>query len=336
MRTAQKNRLYHVVGWLSFFLYWIAYSYFNNGNFRLSIAIAFSDTFNYAVGTYLITEIFINSLLYSRRFALFLCVFVFTSCLIAASRMACYHVIGLYFNNQFPAGLGSAVYHFTTTLFIISAATSARFALDNLKSKKKIEEIEKERATSELNFLRNQLNPHFLFNTLNTVFGTIDIQNVHARNAVIKLSDMLRYQLYECNVDYIDLEKEMGYLRNYIELQKLRSNSQTVINFSVDNTIENLKIAPLILAPVVENTFKHVSKFAALENQIYITASLRDSLFILETKNTYDPLATGLQSGGVGIHNVKRRLELLYPDKFDLDIQKDAITYSVRLTIILV
>ncbi len=335
MRPTRKNILYHVAGWASFFLYWIVYSYFNNGNFRLSIAIAFSDTLNYAIGTYLITAVFINSFLYNRRFTLFLCLFVLTSCVIAVSRIACYYLVGLYFNKQFPVGLSSSIYHFTTTFFILSAATGARFALDNLESKKRIEEIEKEKATSELNFLKNQLNPHFLFNTLNTVFGTIDLHNVNARNMVIKLSDMLRYQLYECNVDRILLDKEIGYLKNYVDLQKPRFNDMTVINFAVDITKENLQVAPLILAPIVENTFKHVSRFGAQQNRIAINICFKENVLTLETKNTYDSQVGESNLQGVGINNVKRRLELLYPGKFELSVDKDELIYSVKLKITL-
>ena len=196
-------------------------------------------------------------------------------------------------------------------------------------------EIEKEKVTTELNFLRSQVNPHFLFNVMNTIYFQIDKTNADARLSIEKFSEMLRYQLYECTTDKIQILKELHYIKNYVAIQTLRMEKDSDISLTIEDMGDFL-IAPLLILPIIENAFKHVSNFKeAGKNKIHLSVKNEDSSTLLvEAVNTYDQ-SDGqkhlLQSGGLGIQNLKRRLELLYPGRHELDISKSGDTYQTIL-----
>ena len=197
--------------------------------------------------------------------------------------------------------------------------------------------VEKEKISTELNFLRSQINPHFLFNLINTIYFQIDKKNVAARASVEKLSEMLRYQLYECTSDKIEIAKELEYIRNYVSVQTLRMETGSDVQLHICTKITNCKIAPLLLLPIVENAFKHVSHFknAAL-NKIHIQLKQQDKQFVAEVYNTYDKHSEVkhlVQSGGLGVQNLKRRLELLYPGAHELHIKQSEHDFCTLLKI---
>ena len=197
-------------------------------------------------------------------------------------------------------------------------------------------QIEKEKVSTELNFLRSQVNPHFLFNVMNTIYFQIDKTNTEARLSVEKLSEMLRYQLYECTSDKIEIYKELHYIKNYVAIQTLRMEKDSDIRLIIDHDMENFLIAPLLILPIVENAFKHVSNFKEPgRNKIYLTVKKQDKFTLLmEAENTYDQSIVQkhlLQTGGLGIQNLKRRLELLYPDKYELNINKGENIFNTTL-----
>lgn len=182
---------------------------------------------------------------------------------------------------------------------------------------------------TELKYLRTQINPHFLFNGLNTIYGHIDISNQPARNILLQFSDLLRYNLYEADVDWVDLGKETNYLQNYVDLQRARSNSNVAIRLDIDVQDKSIKIAPLLFIPFVENAFKFSTRDDT--NTIRMSLVQTGNRIVFHCSNTYE--STEQEPGGIGLANVKRRLELLYKDRYTLDISKDQHTYSIRLTL---
>jgi sensor histidine kinase YesM len=210
---------------------------------------------------------------------------------------------------------------------------------------------------TELKYLRSQINPHFLFNGLNTVYGSIDMGNSLARNMLVQFSDLLRYNLYEADVDMIAIEKEIKHLRNYVALQKARSNDNMEVTLDIHYSDGNVKVAPLIFMAFVENAFKYVSREDKAINRIVI--SLRQEpggrsqepgagsqepggrgqepggkgqgvgkiYFVCE--NTFDEGESS--TGGIGLTNATRRLELLYKDRYQLEIKKKNNLYRVEL-----
>jgi two-component system, LytTR family, sensor kinase len=223
---------------------------------------------------------------------------------------------------------------FINILFWVFFIVAAKMMIDRIRSQVYIEQIEKEKAANELNFLRAQFNPHFLFNSINSIYAHIDKSNKDARSMLLTFSEMLRYQLYECNVERIGLDKELNYIRNYISLQKSRIDERIKVCYSEDNLNGNIYVPPLILITFIENAFKYVGFNECAENEIDIRlASNKGNLefTIFNTKDSF--ISKSQKSSGLGIANTKRRLELLYPGKYQLDIKDTEKDYTVLLTI---
>jgi len=182
---------------------------------------------------------------------------------------------------------------------------------------------------TELKYLRLQINPHFLFNGLNTIYGSIDRGNSSARNMLVQFSDLLRYNLYEADVDLIAIEKEAKHLRNYVELQKARSNDNLEITLDITYADPAVKVAPLIFMTFVENAFKYVSRGDKVINRIIISLKQIPGKISFECTNTYDEGEAS--TGGIGLTNATRRLELLYKGRYQLDIKAENNVYNVQL-----
>ena len=233
--------------------------------------------------------------------------------------------------------------HFKTRLydniiphfFLVIAGVAIKLISDYFRMQKRLVEIAKEKAETELNFLKSQINPHFLFNSLNSVYFLIDKNNTEARQALHKFSDMLRYQLYEVKGDQVSIEKEMAYLKDYIALQQLRTENCSV-QFNVEEGMKSFFIEPLLLIPLVENSFKHLSHFVnGKKNEIKISLSKQNGEMSFEVRNTTEgkQFHEFSNDGGIGLNNVKRRLELLYPQKHKLAISEKEGWFDVQLKI---
>jgi hypothetical protein len=186
---------------------------------------------------------------------------------------------------------------------------------------------------TELKYLRLQINPHFLFNGLNTVYGSIDMGNSLARNMLVQFSDLLRYNLYEADVDTIAIEKEIKHLRNYVALQKARSNDNMEVTLNIHYADGTAKVAPLIFMAFVENAFKYASRDDQAINRIVISLKQEPGKIDFVCENTYDEGESS--PGGIGLSNTTRRLELLYKDRFRLDIKNENNLYRVHLILTL-
>jgi two-component system, LytTR family, sensor kinase len=221
-------------------------------------------------------------------------------------------------------------------VFMITAAGAAiRFAFDRVNTMQHLEQLKKEKLQTELDRLKFQLNPHFLFNALNTINYKIDRTNQPAREILQKFSRMLRYQLYECDKNIIDIEQELWFLRSYIELQKERMNSNYRISYQGFDEVTGLQIAPFLLLPIVENCFKHVSQYTDRENEIHISCRQENSLFFLDTSNTIAE-CNGHDAGGIGMKNIRQRMELLYPGAYQMHVRQENGQYALTLQLKLI
>ncbi|MFI2742758.1 sensor histidine kinase [Zhouia sp. PK063] len=190
---------------------------------------------------------------------------------------------------------------------------------------------EKEQLKTELAFLKSQVNPHYLFNTINDIYALTQQQSEEAPEALLKLSELLRYMLRESDDRYVLLSSEINYLENVIALQKIGQKGNTYIIFEIDGTIGNQKIAPLILINFVENAFKH-GVFRNSEDPIHILISVDGRTFNFYLKNKIN-ISKKDKTGGIGLANVKRRLSLLYPNKHKLSINQQNDYFIVDLKI---
>ncbi|MDB5229651.1 MAG: hypothetical protein JWN76_456, partial [Chitinophagaceae bacterium] len=167
-------------------------------------------------------------------------------------------------------------------------------------------------------------------NSLNSIYVQMDISKETAKDFLIKFSDLLRYQLYECSSEKILLSKEIEYLRSYIELQKSRQEYDTIVDFVSDTCTENIMVSPLLLIPFIENAFKHVSNFRDKPNCIKVDLTIGNSL-LLRVWNTKTGRSEQFTRNGIGLKNVKRRLDLLYGKNYELLIDDSAHTFLAEL-----
>ena len=222
-------------------------------------------------------------------------------------------------------------------------AFAYRLPKDWILAEKQKSQLEKDKLQSELDFLRAQINPHFLFNGINSIYHLIGDDDTMARNTLLQFSGLLRYQLYDCSVNYISLEKELQYIHNYINIEKVRKGEDAVFNFSLpeienNSTIASFKIAPLLITPFLENAFKYLSFHANREkNCIDLDLEIMQSgILNLKLVNSYDhTIKRGEKSsGGIGLENVKRRLDILYSDgKHRLEVSDAGDKFIVNLMI---
>jgi two-component system LytT family sensor kinase len=192
---------------------------------------------------------------------------------------------------------------------------------------------EKEYLKTELAFLKSQVNPHFLFNTINDIYSLTQQKSEEAPEALLKLSELLRYMLRESDDSFVLLTREIEYLENVIELQKIGQKGFSFVDFSISGYPDKLKIAPLILINFIENAFKH-GVFSDKEAPIRIHVELSHNAFHFNVTNKVNSLKKD-KTGGIGLVNVKRRLALIYPNKHELLITNEAHNFTVDLKIIL-
>ncbi len=336
MSTAQwlvKYKFHHVLMWtmvmsFSFLTYYNpAVSTFSQVANVLTVSAL--QTFPFYLSAYVL----VPRLLYKRKFVAFVASFFFLVISMGLVTLFFTRVVDhitLHEKNIIPEwkSLGPYINLFIWDSILSSfGASSLKILLDRFRMEKRLVEVEKEKINTELSFLRSQINPHFLFNVMNTIYFQIDKTNTNARLSVEKLSDMLRYQLYDCTTDRIEIQKELHYIKNYVAIQTLRMEKDSDIRLFIDLEMENFLIAPLLILPIVENAFKHVSNFKEPgKNKIYLTVKKQDkNTMLMEASNTYDQSHVQkhlYQTGGLGIQNLKRRLELLYPNRYELNINK--------------
>jgi hypothetical protein len=196
------------------------------------------------------------------------------------------------------------------------------------------EKTARQNLQSELSLLRNQINPHFLFNTLNSIDSLIQSNKDKASEVLLRLSGILRYMIYESNESSVPLSKEIDHMKSYIELQRIQSSNPELVNFSLSGNPEGIRIAPMLFIPFVENAFKHCTN-KSMSGAIRISFQLDGKRIIFECINSYDGLNTAGKdpTAGIGLPVVRRRLELIYPSRHHLEIREERATFHVLLTL---
>lgn len=225
-----------------------------------------------------------------------------------------------------------AVDFVSLTLFIVVwvGAMAIRISEQWRQSERRAILSEAEKAHAELSFFKAQINPHFLFNTLNNIYALAVSNSGHTAPSILKLSQMMRYITEEAMENYVPLEDELACLENYVELQKLRLNAKTTLDFQIKGNPEGVKIAPLILMTFVENAFKYgVSNHR--ESPIRIAVKVVEKEILFFCQNRIIERRANEERTGVGIMNTQKRLDLLYAGLYNLDIRNDGETFTVNL-----
>jgi len=221
---------------------------------------------------------------------------------------------------------------------IAGGSTVIKIISDWQRHQRDRKDLETQRMQSEIKFLKSQINPHFLFNTLNSLYALTLKKSDKAPEIVIKLSEMMRYMLYESNERRVPLQKEVNYIQNYLALEALRQSGHADIRFNVEGQITDQTIAPLIFIPFLENSFKHGLNHQISDGYVHVTMKVLDNkllLRILNSKPAQLPVPSEKTSGGIGLANVQRRLNLLYPNQYKLDIEDSDKEHIVELSLAL-
>lgn len=220
-----------------------------------------------------------------------------------------------------------------TNGFFVAVSMFLSFTAFWFKNHQKQSEIQRQKLQSELHMLKYQINPHFLFNTLNNIYTLVYKKSEKAPEAVLKLSNIMRYMIYETNTEYVDLKKELDYLHYFIDLQKLRLKDVSGIQYRVIGNPEGKKIIPMLIIPFVENAFKH-SAASESNPQIDIRIKIEERNLQFEIRNnTGRRKVISNSHSGIGLENVKKRLELMYPQQHKLKIMNEKDSFTVDLHI---
>lgn len=334
-----RYKLHHLIIWMLVFGLWYFLRYEDYALESTAFRITLIKVADLALMVYITNYLLIPKLLYKKEYFWFGFFFIL---MIIVSSMLKMNIVGRLMNNptllNITGNLKARIYdNVIPHFFLVLAGAAIKLMVDYTRMQQRMVEMAKENAEAELNFLKSQINPHFLFNSINSVYFLIDKSNADARGALHKFSEMLRYQLYEMNGNRISIEKEIQYLQDYIDLQKLRKDDQYIITCNCASDVKGFSIEPLLLIPFVENAFKHISHYRDQPNFITIRLEMDKGAFMFSTQNSKEPdhatAVTPDQHPGIGLANVKRRLALLYPHKHTLVIDNGIDIFHVALTI---
>ena len=230
----------------------------------------------------------------------------------------------------------SKILKYTTKVYpVVALAIVVKWFKYWYQQQKDNQQLVQDKLQAELKFLKSQVHPHFLFNTLNNLYALTLKQSKEASEVVLKLSDLLDYMLYECNADRVLLQKEIKLVEDYIALEKIRYGNRLDVSFHLRGDVSGKVVAPLLILPFVENSFKHGVSEALDQPWVRIDLSAKETEIILKVENSKS--GNEVQEDrfeykeGIGLKNVRRRLELLYPDQYDLNIIDTEASFLVVL-----
>jgi len=239
-----KYKLHHLIFWMLVFGIWYLLRYEGYSSERIAFQVTFIKVADLALLVYITNYLLIPFFLYKKRYVLFVLIFIVMITLSSIYKM---NLLGRLTNNplllDLSGNLKERIYdNVIPHFFLVIAGAAFKLMFDQIGLQKKMADMAKEKAESELSFLKSQINPHFLFNSLNSVYFLIDKNNPEARQTLHKFSDMLRYQLYEANGDKIPVEKEISYLKDYVDLQKLRKDENYTVTFNCQPEVKGFFI----------------------------------------------------------------------------------------------
>ena len=336
----QKNRIFliHFSFWclyFSFFYYQISFTRhgeevnYSKAFFDASTHILMMATLSYLNYFFLLPRFLIHKNLLKYLFEFIIPFGVIVTLHIYLKR---YIYADLSESKRFLYSTKFVLQHGIITLFIAIFVGMLKFAEDWLALEGKRKELENEKLTAELTFLKAQINPHFLFNTLNNLYYLAFTNSPNTTEVIAKLSQMMRYMIYDSNHEKVFLSKEIEYIESYISLEKLRLNNQIPINFVVEGEVNQVKIVPLILITFLENAFKHGVSNNSINAFISVNLSVQNKGLIYTVKNSKLEI-NNHEKSGIGLQNVKRRLDLSYPQKSHLEVIETKNEYTISLTL---
>lgn len=217
-------------------------------------------------------------------------------------------------------------------LLMLAANLGTKGFFKNRNDEKRMDDLEKEHLEQQLEYLRYQINPHFLMNTLNNIHALVDIEPEQAKESIVDLSKILRFMLYEGSHTTVPIERELQFLQDYVKLMRLRISETIPVTVDIEEQCTGYNIPPLLLITFVENAFKHGISYSQ-PSFIDIKAAVKANRFVFTCSNSKAPESDDKAVGGIGLQNIKKRLELIYGKNYTLNIDDNAETYNITLDI---
>ena len=333
----KKNNWLQLVWWIGLYIFWVIIFQKRAFSFSRTATVEFCYLLFIAGNYYLNVYYTIPVFLYRKKYAGFLSLMLAGILVAALLRvpLAMFLNQNLFMVQKPRPGFSTLFVNSFLNIFIwVVCIVAGKLIIDRFHFQQHVDQLEKQKEQAELDFLNAQFNPHFLFNSINSIYGHIDKHNTTARNMLLTFSDMLRYQLYDCNSKAISIEKEMNYIRNYVALQKARKEENVKIDLHIAENVGGFSIAPLLFIAFVENSFKYVGSNDDTENRVLISLIREGNTFYFNCRNTKEMnLAGNGEHKGIGVANARRRLQLLYPKEHELEITDTTDYYEVNLKI---
>jgi two-component system LytT family sensor kinase len=328
-KVLYRYKMHHVLLWIVYYVFWISLylNYYELPKLVLNVTVyfIFQATGFYATAYYLFPR-FLNR----QKFVTFFILFGMLTIGLALVQ-AYFLYLSVPVRTEYTTYFSLTKFSFMGIVMMVGLLSAAKLIFEKIRTERANRLRDKQRLESELQFLKAQVNPHFLFNAINSIYFLIKKNPDQAAETLIKLSDLLRFQLYDCSDEKIAIEKELGYLHNFIALEKIRKGEKIKVHIEQHGNLSGFELSPFLLMPFVENAFKHVST-GEKENVISIILERENNTLTARIENTTEKKVAQVV-GGIGLQNVRRRLELLYPGSHKLDIDENDSEYAVHLSL---
>jgi hypothetical protein len=324
-----RYKAHHVLLWVMYYAFWISLyiDFYDFWKLLLNVTIYFIFQ---AVGFYVTAYYLFPRFLYKQKFWTFLMLFSILTLGLALTQ-GYFMYVSVDVKNEYTTYSSLTKFSLLSIVTMVGLLAGAKLIVEKIRSDRANRIRDKQRLEGELQYLKAQVNPHFLFNAINSVYFLIKKNPDQAAETLIKLSDLLRFQLYDCSGEKIAIEKELEYLHNFIALERIRKGEKLNVEVEQHGNLSGFELSPFMLMPFVENAFKHVST-GGKENGISIILEREGDKLLAKIENTTERKVPD-DVGGIGLKNVRRRLELLYPGLHLLDIRETDAQYSVYLSL---
>jgi len=336
--------LLHILFWTSLLVYDSLVWGMVDGAYREKFISSLIELPVKVTATYFTLYFLIDKFLIQKRYGTFLALLLLSMAVVGiVLRILAYYIIypmfypdGLHIPLFFPPKILIAIFVTYSLVAIVASFHLIKHYYKHQQATQLLQQttqqLEKEKLSAELKLLKSQINPHFLFNTLNNLYVLTLNHSKHAPLMVHKLSELMSYMLYDSNQTEVSVEKEIQYIKNYIDLEKIRYGDRLEVTLNVYGNIEGIMVAPLLILPFVENSFKHGARNQLHDGWIHIDIEIQDNTLTLKVENS-KPDFQGEQrkSSGLGLTNVRRRLDHLYTDRYSLQLFDEQYTHMAVL-----
>ena len=314
---------------------WGLFVYFDNNTYPsiLTLLLELSNTALLALVINFNIQVLIPRFLNERQYFKYFMSVMGTAMVITPIKLTISYLLKTNYGIPTTGLIQSAPIHTISYIIITIGATFFQIITDWALLLQERKALSRKTTQAELQALKNQLNPHFLFNTLNNLYALTLKKSDHAPEVVLKLSEMMRYMLYEGNKGVVPLEKEVQYIRNYLDLERIKQTEHFKINMQVTGDPSGHLIPPMLFLPFIENSIKHGLNRTIDRGFIDILLSIESTSIFFRISNSTAPITEPDKDGGIGIANIKNRLALLYPGAHQLSMKHTGDTYDVELSI---